>query len=95
MLRLSGALEPLFLDWLQRELPDRAGKIINRIKDVRNGSMNDTRWGKRMKGEGEIAGTIKQLFRLNCEKFGLNKEKFEFSADQFRREVKGQIEMFT
>ncbi len=94
IVRLSGAIRPLFLDWLTREMPDRAGKIINRIKDTRNGELNDTRWGKRMSGEGEIAKTINQLFKLHCKKYGLNKERFEFSTDHFRREIRGQIEMF-
>ena len=94
MLRLSGAIEPLFLDWLRREMPDRAGKIINRIHDVRGGNLNDTRWGKRIGGEGEIAKTIKNLFKINCRKYGLNQKKFEFATEHFRRESTPQIELF-
>ena len=94
MLRLPLAVEPLFLDWLQRTLPDRARKIINRIKEVRNGQMSDSTWGKRMRGEGEIAGAINQLFHISCEKYGLNKEEVEISTEQFRREPKGQLEIF-
>lgn len=94
MLRLPGAVEQLFLDWLQRELPDRASKIINRIKDVRGGKLSDSRWSIRMRGEGEIAKAIKQLFKLNCQKYGLNKEEFEFSVEHFRHEPEGQLELF-
>lgn len=94
VLRLPGAVEPLFLDWLERKLPDRARKIRNRTRDVHNGNLSDARWGKRMSGEGEFARTIQQLFKLNCEKSGLNKTEFEFSLDHFRREPKGQMEIF-
>ncbi|MBI1807764.1 MAG: PA0069 family radical SAM protein [Ignavibacteria bacterium] len=94
MLRLPGSVEPLFLDWIQRTLPERAGKVLNRIRDVRSGKLSDSQWGKRMGGEGEIANSIKQLFKLSCEKVGLNNEKFEFDTSHFRREPKGQMEMF-
>lgn len=94
MLRLPGAVEPLFLDWLKRELPARAGKIINRIRDVRSGKLSESNFGKRMKGEGELAGTIQQLFKMQCDKLGLNAKPIEFNTSQFRREPKGQMEMF-
>lgn len=94
IVRLPGPIEPLFLEWLQREMPDRAGKILNRIKDIRNGELNTSKWGKRMSGEGEIAGAIKQLFHINCEKYGLNNEPHHFSTDHFRREQEAQLEMF-
>jgi DNA repair photolyase len=94
ILRLNGPIEPLFRDWLERELPDRAKKILSRTKDIHAGKLSDARFGKRMKGEGEFARTINQMFKLNCARYGLNKEKFEFSTEHFRRETKGQTEMF-
>lgn len=94
MLRLPGAVEELFLDWLKRELPDRAPKILNRIKDMRGGELNDSRWGIRMKGEGEYAKMIKELFVLNCKKYGLNKEDIHLITEHFRREPERQLEMF-
>ena len=94
MLRLPLAVEPLFLDWLERVLPDRAPKILNRIREVRGGQLSDATWGKRMKGGGEIADAISQLFRINCEKYGLNKEEVEITTEHFRRERKGQMEIF-
>ena len=94
MLRLPGAVEPLFLEWLQRALPDRAPKIINRLSEVRGGKLSDARFGYRMKGEGAISSAINRLFRLSCRKYGLNAEQFEFATDLFRREEKMQMEMF-
>src|SRR5712692_2137188 len=48
ILRLPGAVRQLFLEWLQRELPGRATKIINRVRDIRGGELNDPRWGVRI-----------------------------------------------
>lgn len=94
LLRLPGAVEPLFLDWLQRELPDRAGKIINRIRDTRQGELSDAKFGSRMAGTGEIARTINELFKLNAQKFNLAKRWSGLSTDHFRRSTNGQMEMF-
>ncbi|MFI5252004.1 MAG: PA0069 family radical SAM protein [Bacteroidota bacterium] len=90
MLRLPGAVEPLFLDWIQREYPDRAAKIINRIHDVRGGKLSDSRFGTRIKGTGKIAETIHKLFKLNCAKYGLDKKNFEFSLEHFRHNPDSQ-----
>jgi len=94
MLRLPGFVQDLFLDWLRRELPDRSTKILNRIKDMRGGALHDSRWHSRIRGEGEITKTIGELFRLTCEKYGLNKKNFEFSLNHFRRLPQGQEELF-
>lgn len=84
-LRLVGPTEPLFVDWVQRILPDRAPKILNRVREIHGGRLTDSRFGKRMRGEGEIAETIKKLFAVNCEKYGLNKGLFSFATEHFRR----------
>ena len=94
LLRLPGAVEPLFLEWLQREFPDRASRIINRINDTRSGGMSDARFGSRMKGEGEIAGMINTLFRLNTARYGLGKRWSGLSAEHFRRSGHTQAGLF-
>jgi DNA repair photolyase len=94
VLRLPGPVEPLFLDWLKRALPERAGKIINRIQDTRDGRLSDARFGSRMMGEGHIAEVIGNLFRLHAQKYGLTKRWSGLSTDQFRRSSPGQIELF-
>jgi DNA repair photolyase len=91
VVRLSYAIKELFLDWLGRELPERAPKVINRIREVRDGELNDTRWSIRMKGEGEYAKMIRDLFILNCRKYGLNEEEVHLSVEHFRREPERQL----
>ncbi len=94
LVRLPGAVEPLFLDWLQRNFPDRAGKIINRIKDTRQGRMSDSRFGSRMKGEGEIADAIVSLFKLNANKLNLQRRWEDLSVEHFRHPTSPQMSLF-
>ena len=94
LLRLPGAVEPLFLDWLNRQLPDRAGKIINRIRDTRAGKLNDARFGLRMSGQGEIARAIDALFELNARRFKLDGKWPRLDTEHFRRPKPEQRDLF-
>ncbi len=95
LVRLPGPVEPLFLDWLSREVPERATKIINRIKETRSGELSDVRFGSRMTGEGEVAGAIHQLFDINVRKYGYKKRWEGLRTSHFRRSRKPQLEMFS
>ncbi len=93
IVRLPYAVKDLFVEWVNRELPTKAERILNRIGDVRDGKLYDSQFSKRMVGEGEIANAIKQLFFLSCKKLGLNKKKIELSTDKFLRKEKPQTEL--
>lgn len=93
MLRLPYAVKALFLQWLKNEFPDRESKIVNKIREMRDGKLNDYEPGTRFSGKGELAETIHNLFEMSCRKYGLNKEKVVLRKDLFRK-VKNQIEMF-
>lgn len=94
MLRLPYAVKDLFREWLEREIPSRAGKVMGRIEDVRGGSGNvtDPRFHTRMTGEGQFAEAIKTLFEASCKKYGLNKKDFGLSIAGFQRP--GQMSLF-
>ncbi|MBX2991162.1 MAG: PA0069 family radical SAM protein [Bacteroidetes bacterium] len=99
LLRLPGAVKPLFLDWLQRELPQRAGKVVSRIKDTRDGELSDSRFGKRLKGGGEIAEAINSLFHLHAKKYRLDKRWSGLSTEHFQgnsgpESPRRQLELF-
>jgi DNA repair photolyase len=94
LVRLPGAVEPLFLDWLRREVPDRAAKIINRIRDTRSGELSDARFGSRLVGEGHIAKTINDLFLLHTRKFNLTKRWSAVSTENFVNVHRQQLELF-
>ncbi|MCI0450337.1 MAG: PA0069 family radical SAM protein [Chlorobi bacterium] len=94
ILRLPYSVKDLFLDWLKRNYPEKASKIINRIHDVRKGQLNSAEWSKRFSCEGEYAEHIHKLFKISCEKYSLNKEKFKIRTDLFRRVKMQQEELF-
>ncbi|MBI2428465.1 MAG: PA0069 family radical SAM protein [Ignavibacteriales bacterium] len=93
MLRLPYAVKDLFTDWLKREMPQKAEKILNRIKDVREGKLNSTEFGTRMTGTGEIAESIRQLFELTCAKYHFNEKRNRLSVDKFLSNWNAQTEL--
>ena len=71
MLRLPREVLPVFDERLGEVLPLRAEKVRAGIRAMRAGSMNDARFGSRMRGDGERWRIVEQLFRLHVERLGL------------------------
>ncbi|MBI3586403.1 MAG: radical SAM protein, partial [Ignavibacteriales bacterium] len=94
IVRLPYAVKDLFVDWLNCAVPENASKILNRIRDVRDGELTNSDFGKRMTGEGEIADSIHQLFDASCKKYHLNEQRMTLSTQHFRRVSTGQMEIF-
>jgi DNA repair photolyase len=93
-LRLPYAVAPLFEQWLGNHFPDRKEKVLNRIRSLRSGKLNDPRFGSRMTGEGIFAEQIDALFNVACRKAGLTGRRPDLSTASFRRVEKGQISLF-
>jgi len=94
ILRLPNSVEALFLEWLGRELPAQAPRILKRIRDIRDGKLSDSTFGKRMTGEGQLAHAIEQLFEVNRRKFGLSQKSLMLSVEHFLKRVTGQPSLF-
>ena len=75
MLRLPYEVAPLFEEWLQQHFPQRADHVLQRIMDMRGGKLYDSRFGKRMTGEGLFADIIRQRFRIARNKHGLSDQR--------------------
>lgn len=84
-LRLPYGLAPLFEEWLSLHAPLQKEKVLNRIRDVRHGAMNDPNFGSRMRGEGAYAQHLRKMFELSARKAGLDGPKPELSVAAFRR----------
>jgi DNA repair photolyase len=82
IVRLNGAVGPIFKDWLIKNFPDRADKVWNQICDSHGGNVNDSRFGVRMRGEGKMAESIKMLFAVSKKRF-LKEENFIFNLSAF------------
>ena len=84
-LRLPLAVAPLFSAWLEEHRPNQARKVLQRVRDLRGGALNQASFGRRMRGTGPFAKLIEQLFAGACRRHGLNGERLALRTDRFRR----------
>ena len=84
-LRLPLTVAPLFSAWLEEHRPNQARKVLQRVRDLRGGALNEASFGRRMRGAGPFAELIEQLFAGACRRHGLNHERLALRTDLFRR----------
>ena len=84
VLRLPLAVGPVFDRWLQEHRPQRRDKVLNRVRALREGALNDSRFGSRMRGEGEFARMVQMLFTKACHAAGLQHRRAWLSTDAFQ-----------
>jgi len=93
-LRLPYGVAPLFEQWLDQHLPTKKEKVLNRVRSMRGGQLNESQFGKRMRGEGIFAEQIAALFKLACRQAGLVNTPLALSTDAFRRPLGPQLTLF-
>src|ERR1700754_1242976 len=69
IVRLNGSIAEIFSDWIHKAFPDRAEKVLSMIRECHDGKLNDSDFGRRMSGEGKVAESIHQMFRMACNRF--------------------------
>ena len=74
MLRLPGSVAPYFEERLREKLPTKADRVLNRIREARDGKLNSSVFGERMRGKGQYWEATERLFRIHCERLGFNKK---------------------
>ena len=72
LMRLPWEVKDLFRDWLERHHPLKAKHVMSRVNAMRGGRDNDPSFGRRMKGQGELARLLAQRFGMACERLGFN-----------------------
>jgi DNA repair photolyase len=88
VLRLPWEVNPLFQQWLQTHFPERAQRVMNRVREMRGGKDYDSDFSKRMHGEGVWADLIRQRFEKAVERLGMNPSNGRFAEldrSQFRK----------
>jgi len=80
VLRLPWEVNPLFQEWLQAHFPDRAQRVMNRVRDMHGGKDYDAAFGTRMRGEGVWADLIRQRFEKAVERLGIGRRMSRFSV---------------
>lgn len=85
IVRLNGSIGKIFEDWLRKNFPDRFEKVWNQISAMHGGNVNDSQFGRRMRGEGNIASAIHQLFRASKKKYFAGREMPPYDLTKFRK----------
>ena len=93
VVRLNGAVGELFEDWLKKNYPDRFEKVFNAIKSCHGGNINDSRFGNRIQGDGNIAKIISESFKLHCRLNNLNIKDVKLNHTLFKV-PRAQMSMF-
>lgn len=94
IVRLNGAIGEIFSDWIKKTMPDRAEKVLHQIESCHGGSLNDSRFGTRMKGEGKIAEQIHDLVKLARQKYFKNKSMISLNCDLHEPFKNVQLKLF-
>lgn len=85
VIRLPWEVNPLFQHWLEQHFPERASRVMARIREMRGGADNSSRFGERMTGSGIWAQLLRQRFQKASARLGLNRARVELDLTQFRR----------
>jgi len=98
VLRLPWEVNPLFQRWLDQHFPDRAARVMARIREMRGGKDYDSSFGTRMRGEGVWAQLIAQRLAKAKRRFGLDHDRRVLDLGQFRKPLArsrgGQADLF-
>ncbi len=94
IVRLNGAIGEIFTDWIHKTMPDRAEKVLHQIESCHGGRLNDSRFGLRMRGEGEIAKQINDLIKLAKLKYFKGKTMPKLNTTLHEAYKDGQLRLF-
>lgn len=85
VVRLNGSIGKIFEDWLRKNFSDRFDKVWNQICSLHDGDVNDSQFGRRMAGDGNIADSIHQLFKASKKKYFSGKQLPPYDLTKFRK----------
>jgi DNA repair photolyase len=96
LMRLPLAVRPIFEEWIVRTFPDKAPRVLSLIRETRGGRMNDSQWGRRMRGHGRYAEGIERTFQVFRKKHGLDRPLTPLDHTKFTppRPTSGQLRLF-
>jgi DNA repair photolyase len=96
LMRLPLAVRPIFEEWIVRTYPDKAPRVLSLIRETRGGRMNDSEFGRRMRGQGRYAEGIERTFQIFRKKHGLDRPLTALDHSKFAppRPTSGQLRLF-
>ncbi len=84
LIRLNGSIKLIFHDWLYKNFPDRADKVWHLVESCHAGQVNDSEYGRRMRGAGSMADLINHQFKLYTKRYQL-RDSFTLNTSSFMR----------
>lgn len=93
MLRLPREVSEIWQEWLRETFPERAEKVMNRLREMHGGKEYDPDWHHRMRGQGRYAELIAARFRLASQRLGFCEPPHPLRTDLFRRPPKDSRQM--
>ncbi|MDJ0893662.1 MAG: PA0069 family radical SAM protein [Alphaproteobacteria bacterium] len=96
LLRLPYEIKQLFAEWLETHVPDRATRVLNRVRETQGGKLYESCFGQRMRGSGQYAELIGKRYDLACRRLGLNRKKWDLDTSRFSPPpaTEGQLALF-
>lgn len=85
ILRLPYGVAPIFVEWLEKNVPQKAKRVMTRIQMMRGGRLNDSSFGTRMTGTGGYADYMHNLVHTLSTTYGLNHARMPLATNLFRR----------
>ncbi len=85
LLRLPLEVSEIFKEWLLEHHPDRYRHVLSLLRSMRDGKDYDAQWGRRMRGSGPYAVTLRKRFEAATRRLGLAKgsARSELRSDLF------------
>ena len=94
LVRLNDSVEPVFVEWLNLNFPDRAQKVMNLIRSMHGGNLGEKRFHQRYQGEGNIAEMIYQTFRIARQKYFKHESLPPLNTQLFDPKKGNQLSLF-
>lgn len=94
IVRLNGQVATIFEDWAHKSIPEKADRILNQIKQCHDGKLNDSTWGRRMKGSGVIALQISDTVALARAKYLKGKRMPKLDNSHYLKCKDPQLKLF-
>jgi DNA repair photolyase len=94
VVRLNGAIGEIFASWIRKAMPGKADKVLHQIAECHGGNLNDSRFGTRMKGDGNIADQVAQQFAIARKLYLKDRERPVLNYNLHEQYKDGQMKLF-
>tara|TARA_R100000353_G_scaffold43121_4_gene34657 strand:+ start:6466 stop:7593 length:1128 start_codon:yes stop_codon:yes gene_type:complete len=94
IVRLNGQIAEIFKDWAYKTIPDKAERILNQIAECHGGNLNDSNWGRRIKGAGTISEQVKTTMEIAKNRYLKDRNRTALDASHYLQLKNPQFKLF-